>query len=125
MREQNCKGADIIDYKKINRFYLTDSSGSNIHNGIQYSHEYSRVYASDHFEHSKFFSVKSGIYPIAFSNDIHTTVNTGNCLGAKHFSSMEQLYFTPGSTGSYEILILCYAHSQLHIKNGQVSVSRS
>ena len=125
MREQNPTGSKILDFKKINRFYLTDSSGSNIHNGIQYSNEYSRgVYASDHFEHSHFFSVKQ-VYPIAFSNDVHTTVNTSNCLGAKHFSSMEQLYFTPGSTGSYEILILCYAHAQLHIHQGQITVSRS
>ena len=125
MRDQNAKGWQQLDFKKIKRFYLTDSSGSNIHNGVQFSDEYSRgPYSSDHFEHSKFFSIKK-VYPIAFSNDIHTTVNTANCLGAKHFSSMEQLYFTPATTGSYEILILCYAHSQLHIKNGQISVSRS
>ena len=125
MREQNATGSNMLEFKKINRFYLTDSSGSNIHNGIQYSNDYSRgVYASDHFEHSHFFSVKQ-VYPIAFTNDVHTTVNTANCLGAKHFSSMEQLYFTTGSTGSYEILILCYAHAQLHIHQGQITVSRS
>ena len=125
MRDQNAKGWQQLDFKTIKRFYLTDSSGSNIHNGVQFSDQYSRgPYSSDHFEHSKFFSIKK-VYPIAFSNDIHTTVNTANCLGAKHFSSMEQLYFTPANTGAYEILILCYAHSQLHIKNGQISVSRS
>ena len=125
MREQNPIGGKQLDFKKINRFYLTDSSGSNIHNGIQYSDAYSRgPYSADHFENSHFFSVKQ-VYPIAFTNDVHTTVNTANCLGAKHFSSMEQLYFTPGATGSFEILILCYAHAQMHIHQGQITVSRS
>ena len=125
MREQICKGWSQLDFKKINRFFLTDSSGSNIHNGIQYSNDYIRsIYAADHFDHTNFFSVKP-VYPIAFSNDIHTTVNTSNCLGARHFTSQEQLWILPGSTGSYEILILTYAHAQLHIKEGQVSVSRS
>ena len=81
-------------------------------------------YAADHFEHSNFFS-KVPVYPIAFSNDVFTTVNTANCLGARHFTSMEQLYITPGETGNFEVLVLTYAHAQLHIKNGQVSVSRS
>lgn len=125
MREQNPTGVKILDFKKINRYYLTDSSGSNLHNGIQYSNEYSRgVYAADHFENSNFFQQKT-VYPIAFSNDVHTTVNTANCLGARHFSSMEQLYFTPGQSGSFEILILCYAHAQLHINQGMITVSRS
>lgn len=125
MRNQNATGWTQLDFKPIKRYYLTDSSGSNIHNGIQYSDNYARgPYSADHFEHSHFFSVKN-VYPLAFTNDVHTTVNTGTCLGARHFSSMEQLYFIPGSSGSFEVLILCYAHCQLHIENGMISVSRS
>ena len=53
LRDQNATGGQQLNFKKINRFYLTDSSGSNIHNGIQYSDGYSRgPYSSDHFEHS-------------------------------------------------------------------------
>ena len=125
MRNQNPTGLSITDYQKINRYYIADSSGSSITNGIQYSDEYARgPYSSDHFEHSKFFSVKR-VYPICFSNDVFTSINTANNMGSRMFSSMEQLYFTPGSTGSYELLILCYAHSIMHIKNGQISISRS
>ena len=125
LRQQNATGSQKLDFKKISRFYLTDSSGSNIHNGIQYSNDYVRsIYAADHIEHSHFFSVKP-VYPISFSNDIHSTVNTGNCLGARMFSSQEQMYFTPAVSGNFEVLILTYAHAQLHILNGRVSISRS
>ena len=99
LRQQNAIGSQKLAFQKISRFFLTDSSGSNIHNGIQYTNDYVRsIYAADHFEHSHFFSVKP-VYPIAFSNDIHSTINTGNCLGARMFGSMEQLYFTPAVVG--------------------------
>lgn len=125
VRAQNPSGSSRTTFKKLNRLYLTDSSGSSIHNGIVYTDQYLRgPYAADHFEHSNFFS-KVPVYPIAFSNDVFTTVNTANCLGARHFTSMEQLYIVPGETGNFEVLVLTYAHAQLHIKNGQVSVSRS
>jgi hypothetical protein len=125
VRTQNASGGARTIFKKINRLYLTDSSGSSIHNGIVYTDAYLRgPYSADHFEHSNFFS-KVPVYPIAFSNDVFTTVNTANCLGARHFTSMEQLYIVPGETGNFEVLVLTYAHAQLHIKNGQVSVSRS
>ena len=55
MRNQNPTGRDQTDFKKINRFYLSDSSGSNLFNGIQYSNDYIRsIYAADHFENSHF-----------------------------------------------------------------------
>ena len=62
LRQQNATGSQKLDFKKISRFYLTDSSGSNIHNGIQYSNDYVRsIYAADHFENSPFFQVKVSI----------------------------------------------------------------
>lgn len=124
-RIQNGIGNQILEFKRLNKLWMTDSSGSNIFNGIQYTGEYLRgPYAADHFETSSFFQVMN-VYPIAFSNDVMSTVKTGNCLGARHFSAMEQLYITPGETANLEIMIFTFAHSQLHIKNGIVSVSRS
>jgi hypothetical protein len=125
MRNQNPSGSDQNNYRTINKLYLTDSSGSSLHNGIQYSNDYIRsIYASDHFEHSNFFAVKP-VYPIAFSNDVFSTVNTSNNLGSRHFTSQEQIHIIPGFTGPVEVMLLCYAHCILNIKNGQVSVSRS
>ena len=125
MRSQNPTGREQTDFKLINRFHLSDSSGSNLFNGIQYSNDYIRsIYAADHFENSHFFATKP-VYPVAFSNDVMATVNSANNLGSRYFTSQEQIHIIPGHTGPVEVMIICYAHCILNIKNGQVSVSRS
>ena len=71
-----------------------------------------------------FFSVKP-VYPVAFSNDIMATVNSANNLGSRHFTGQEQIHIISGFSGPVEVMIICYCHCVLNIKNGMVSVSRS
>ena len=125
-RKQNSKGKEITQYIPIESFYVTDSSGSSITNGLIYKDDYSRtMYARDNFEHSNFFQYKE-VYPLAFTQDVKKTVESGVKIGSKYFSGQEQIYIKPGqsSTGA-ELMIFAYAHANLTVKNGIVECSKT
>ena len=125
-RKQNSKGKEITQYIPLESFYITDSSGSSISNGLIYSDAYNRsIYARDHFEHSNLFQYKS-IYSFVLTQDVQKTIESGVNLGSRYFSGQEQIYITPGesSTGA-ELMIFGMAHANLTVKNGIVECSKT
>ena len=125
-RKQNSKGKQITQYIDLESFYITDSSGSSITNGVIYSDAYNRsIYARDHFENSNFFQYKE-VYPLAFTQDVQKTIESAANFGSKYFSGQEQIYIKPGqsSTGA-ELMIFAYAHANLTVKNGIVECSKT
>lgn len=133
VRKQNAKGKELQDFLPLQSFYIADASGSNIHNGIEYTDTYARTtYANDGYQ-TAFFSEKN-VYPINFTQDVKATVVTGNNMGNRYFSGQEQIYLKPdvsrpdatnGITDSAELMIMYLAHAQLVIKNGLVEVLKS
>jgi hypothetical protein len=125
-RKQNSKGKEITQYKNIESYYITDSSGSSITNGLIYTDSYSRsIYARDHFENSNFFQYKE-VYPLAFTQDVQKTIESAANFGSKYFSGQEQIYIKPGEspTGA-ELMIFGYAHANLTVKNGIVDCNKT
>ena len=125
-RKQNSKGKEITQYIDLESFYITDSSGSSITNGLIYTDAYSRsIYARDHFENSNFFQYKE-VYPLAFTQDVKKTIESGCNIGSKYFSGQEQIYIKPGQSSSgAELMVFAYAHANLTVKNGIVECSKT
>ena len=125
-RKQNSQGEEMTQFFNLDSFYITDSSGSNIHNGVVYTDSYSRsIYARDHFEHSNFFQYKE-VYPLTFSQDVQKTIESAANFGARYFSGQEQIYIKPNesSTGA-ELMIMGLAYANLTIRGGIVDCSKT
>ena len=125
LRKQNAKGYDNYNFLKIDEMYFANASGSNLHNGIQYSDDYLRGYYVDqNLERSTVFT-KKYIYPILFCQDYYSTYQLSTNTGAMYFSSSEMLYTKPTDNNQVEIGIYGYAHSTMVIRNGLIEVAKS
>ena len=125
LRKQNAKGDDNYNFLKIDELYFANASGSNLHNGIQYTDDYLRGYYVDqNLERSTVFT-KKYIYPILFCQDYYQTYQLFVNTGGMYFSSSEMLYTKPTDNNQVEIGIYGDAHSTMIIRNGIIEVAKS
>jgi hypothetical protein len=125
LRKQNAKGEDNYNFLKIEELYFSNASGSNLHNGIQYTDDYLRGYYVDqNLERSTVFTRKH-LYPLLFCQDYYSTYALATNTGGMYFSSSEMIYHKPAENNQVELGIYGYAYSTMIIRNGLIEVAKS